>query len=55
MTSQTAEYPTNELEDFEAFLETNFDPQQFANELLLATNGQENPHLDLVTPIKIEV
>ena len=33
-------------------LETNFDPQQFANELLLATNGQENPHLDLVTPIK---
>lgn len=52
MTSQTTEYPTNELEDFEAFLETNFDPQQFANELLLATNGQENPHLDLVTPIK---
>ncbi|KGU16447.1 hypothetical protein MEY_00846 [Candida albicans 19F] len=52
MTSQTTEYPTNELEDFEAFLETNFDPQQFANELLLATNGQENPHLDLVAPIK---
>ncbi|KHC55838.1 hypothetical protein MEW_00842 [Candida albicans P60002] len=52
MTSQTTEYPTNELEDFEAFLETNFDPQQFANELLLATNGQENPHLDFVTPIK---
>ncbi|CAX45122.1 oligomeric Golgi complex subunit, putative [Candida dubliniensis CD36] len=52
MTSQNTEYQSNELEDFEAFLETNFEPQQFANELLLATNGQENPHLDLVTPIK---
>ncbi|KAG7661981.1 COG5 [[Candida] subhashii] len=42
----------NELEDFEAFLESDFEPLQFANELLLATNGNDNPELDLATPIK---
>ena len=40
-----------ELEDFEAFLEPSFDPLQFANGLLLATNDDEN-ELDLVTPMK---
>lgn len=40
-----------ELEDFEAFLEPSFNPLQFANGLLLATNDDEN-ELDLVTPMK---
>ncbi|KAK6455622.1 Golgi transport complex subunit 5-domain-containing protein [Scheffersomyces xylosifermentans] len=41
-----------ELEDFEAFLEPDFQPVQFANDLLLATNGSDGPELDLATPIK---
>lgn len=42
----------NELEDFEAFLEPDFQLTQFANDLLLATNGSDGPELDLLTPIK---
>ncbi|KAG2733491.1 hypothetical protein G9P44_003016 [Scheffersomyces stipitis] len=42
----------NELEDFEAFLEPDFQSTQFANDLLLATNGSDGPELDLLTPIK---
>ncbi|EGW32369.1 uncharacterized protein SPAPADRAFT_138090 [Spathaspora passalidarum NRRL Y-27907] len=43
---------SNVLEDFEAFLEPDFDPIHFANELLLGTNGSDNTELDLATPIK---
>ncbi|RCK60767.1 Conserved oligomeric Golgi complex subunit 5 [Candida viswanathii] len=52
MVSQSEETPVNELDDFEAFLEPDFKAEQFANELLVATNGQDNPELDLTTPIK---
>ncbi|RLV94510.1 Conserved oligomeric Golgi complex subunit 5 [Spathaspora sp. JA1] len=43
---------SNVFEDFEAFLEPDFDPIHFANELLLGTNGSDNIELDLATPIK---
>lgn len=44
---------TNELEDFEAFLEESFSVIQFCNELLKATNPNvEASELDLKTPIK---
>lgn len=52
MTSQVEDVPINELEDFEAFLEHDFKAEQFANELIIATNGHDNPELDLTTPIK---
>ena len=42
----------NELEDFEAFLETSFQPLQFANDLLLATNDKNGSELDGLTPLK---
>lgn len=42
----------NELEDFEAFLETDFQPLQFANDLLLATNDKNGSELDGLTPLK---
>ncbi|ODV76875.1 putative oligomeric Golgi complex subunit [Suhomyces tanzawaensis NRRL Y-17324] len=42
----------NELEDFEAFLEADFQDSVFARDLLLATNGSDGPELDLSTPIK---
>lgn len=42
----------NELEDFEAFLEPEFQPSEFANDLIVATNGNDCDNLDLVTPIK---
>lgn len=41
-----------ELEDFEAFLEDNFDATRFAASLLLATNVADDSELDLATPIK---
>lgn len=44
--------PENELEDFEAFLEPDFEATKFANELLLATNGEDAEELDIVTPMK---
>lgn len=44
---------TNELEDFEAFLEKSFSVIQFCNELLKATNPNVGAsELDLKTPIK---
>lgn len=44
---------TNELEDFEAFLEESFSVIQFCNELLKATNPNVGAsELDLKTPIK---
>ncbi|CAI5756933.1 unnamed protein product [Candida verbasci] len=46
------DYETNELEDFESFLESDFDARKLSNNLLLITNGEENPELDLITPIK---
>ena len=42
----------NELEDFEAFLDTGFQPLQFANDLLLATNDKSGSELDGLTPLK---
>lgn len=42
----------NGLEDFEAFLETSFQPLQFANDLLLATNDKNGSELDGLTPLK---
>ncbi|KAL6449564.1 COG5 Conserved oligomeric Golgi complex subunit 5 [Candida maltosa Xu316] len=42
----------DELEDFETYLESNFEPQNFANELIVATNGRDNSELDLITSIK---
>ncbi|KAI5951144.1 COG5 [Candida jiufengensis] len=42
----------NELEDFEAYLEPDFNSTNFANSLLIASNGNENQELDLQTPIK---
>ena len=45
MTSQVEDVPINELEDFEAFLEHDFKAEQFANELIIATNGHDNPEL----------
>lgn len=45
-------YKENELEDFEAFLEPEFQPSEFANDLIVATNGNDCDVLDLVTPIK---
>lgn len=41
-----------ELEDFEAFLEDNFDALRFSASLLLATNVADDSELDLATPIK---
>ncbi|KAK6205410.1 Golgi transport complex subunit 5-domain-containing protein [Scheffersomyces amazonensis] len=41
-----------ELEDFEAFLEPRFSALEFANDLVVATNGNESNELDLQTPIK---
>ena len=52
MTSQSDEVPRNELEDFEAFLESDFKAEKFANELIVATNGHDKPELDLGTSIK---
>ncbi|QWU88311.1 hypothetical protein CA3LBN_002576 [Candidozyma haemuli] len=40
------------IEDFEAFLEDNFEPTKFASSLLLATNVADDSELDLATPIK---
>lgn len=40
------------IEDFEAFLEDDFDPTKFAASLLLATNVADDSELDLATPIK---
>ncbi|KAI5955570.1 COG5 [Candida theae] len=42
----------NELEDFEAYLEPDFDAKSFANSLLISTNGHDNNLLDLQTPLK---
>ncbi|KAG5421226.1 COG5 [Candida metapsilosis] len=42
----------NELEDFEAYLEPDFDAGNFANSLLISTNGHDNTILDLQTPLK---
>lgn len=42
----------NELEDFEAFLEDNFNPYRFANDLLLGTNDHDAVELDIDTSIK---
>ena len=42
----------NELEDFEAYLEPDFDASDFANSLLISTNGHDNTILDLQTPLK---
>mmetsp|Transcript_823 Transcript_823/g.924 ORF Transcript_823/g.924 Transcript_823/m.924 type:complete len:406 (-) Transcript_823:2922-4139(-) len=42
----------NELDDFEAFLEVGFQPIQFANDLLLATNDKDGSELDGLTPLK---
>lgn len=42
----------SDLEDFEAFLETDFEASSFANGLLLATNDPETAELDLLTPAK---
>ncbi|KAI3407132.2 COG5 [Candida oxycetoniae] len=41
-----------ELEDFEAYLETDFEPNKFANSLLTVSNGYENQELDLSTSLK---
>lgn len=41
-----------ELEDFEAFVEPEFDPLKFTASLLLATNVADDSELDLATPIK---
>ncbi|CUM56599.1 uncharacterized protein AC631_04390 [Debaryomyces fabryi] len=50
MTSATQN--KTELEDFEAFLEAGFQPLQFANDLLLATNDKDGSELDGLTPLK---
>ncbi|KAI5968688.1 COG5 [Candida margitis] len=42
----------NELEDFEAYLEPDFEAANFANSLLISTNGHDNNLLDLQTPVK---
>lgn len=43
---------TQAIEDFEAFLEKDFEPTKFASSLLLATNVADDSELDLATPIK---
>ncbi|KAI5963674.1 COG5 [Candida pseudojiufengensis] len=43
---------SNELEDFEAYLEPDFNSTSFANSLLIASNGNENQEIDFQTPIK---
>ena len=42
----------NDLEDFEAYLEPDFDAINFANSLVISTNGHDNNQLDLRTPLK---
>ncbi|KAK6463032.1 Golgi transport complex subunit 5-domain-containing protein [Scheffersomyces coipomensis] len=42
----------SELEDFEAFIDPDFHPTTFANDLIVATNGNESNDIDLSTPIK---
>ena len=42
----------NPLEDFSSFIEPTFEPIQFSNDLILATNGNTAAELDLKTPIK---
>ncbi|GEQ68160.1 hypothetical protein JCM33374_g1827 [Metschnikowia sp. JCM 33374] len=42
----------SDLEDFEAFLEDDFDPIRFAASLLQATNVVDDTELDLSTPLK---
>ncbi|ODQ78192.1 hypothetical protein BABINDRAFT_162863 [Babjeviella inositovora NRRL Y-12698] len=42
----------NPLTDFEDFVTPEFQVQRFANELLLATNSQMDPEVDLYTPEK---
>lgn len=42
----------DELRDFEAYLEPDFEASQFANDLILATNDNEDTELDLTTSIK---
>lgn len=42
----------NPLEDFSSFVEPTFEPVQFSNDLLVATNGSSAAELDLATPIK---
>lgn len=45
-------FQPSELEDFEAYLEPDFDAINFANSLLISTNGHDNNVLDLQTPLK---
>ncbi|CUM65662.1 uncharacterized protein PRCAT00003310001 [Priceomyces carsonii] len=42
----------NDLEDFEAFLEPDFEKLEFANDLLLATNDNADTELDIATSVK---
>jgi hypothetical protein len=42
----------NDVDDFEAFLEPDFNPQRFVNDLIVGVNGNDCDNLDLVTPIK---
>lgn len=42
----------NELEEFEAFIEPDFNAIKFANNLLLATNNKDETELDLDTSMK---
>lgn len=43
---------TDDLEDFESFLEPDFDAKQFGNDLLKITNSNDATILDLNTPLK---
>lgn len=43
---------SNDLEDFEAFLEPDFNSYSFANDLLLGTNDHDTVELDIDTSIK---
>lgn len=40
------------LKDFEAYLEAEFDPSRFANDLVLAINDPDEAELDLLTAVK---
>lgn len=42
----------HQLEDFESFLESDFNKYKFTNDLLLATNAHDCTTLDIETPIK---
>lgn len=43
---------SNDLEDFDSLLETNFDAKQFGNDLLKVTNNINTTTLDLNTSLK---